>query len=88
MGVSISCKNISHTLFRGIVCSQESMKDIDPRSSLWEMESPHSWVSPLVGDRLKRGNSESIGPRAMGKGLAPSCIHFLIIWQTLSTICR
>ena len=64
MGLSIICKNISHTLFRGIVWSQESMKDVDPRSSLWEMKSPHSWVSPLVGERLKRGNSESIGQYA------------------------
>jgi len=47
MGSSPSRKNISHTLFKESSSSQYSMKDIDPRSILWKVES--TWISPWLG---------------------------------------
>ena len=84
MGSITSRWYISQALSMESPGSRLSMKDIAPSSSLWDGESAHSWVIPLVGVKLKRGKSSSIGPRKIGKGLAPSSIHVLMILQTLS----
>jgi len=86
MAFSINCMNMSLTLWRGIVWSQKSMKDIAAMRSQWSVESGHSCVSTFTVFGRKRDILSSIGPREMGNGLGPESDQLLTIWVTLSII--